>query len=292
MIAITGGSGFIGTHLVQHLQQKKQIVLIIDIAQPKANAAKFVQASILEQEKLQKAFEGCEAVVHLAASIDVQASVQNPQADFQTNAYGTLSVLEAARKANVRKVLFACSAAVYGEPQNLPIKETHPLLPLSPYGASKLAAESYVLLYGRLYGMKNLSLRLFNVYGPGQSSTSQYAGVITKFASAIKEGRQPVIYGDGKQTRDFVHVKDVCEAFWLGLNKDATGALNIGSGKETSILEVLEALSKACGKKVQPKFLPARQGEILRSVADCSLARQKLGFEAKIDLKVGLAQLV
>ncbi|MEM4348605.1 MAG: GDP-mannose 4,6-dehydratase [Candidatus Anstonellaceae archaeon] len=292
MIAITGGSGFIGSHLIQHLKQNHQSTLIVDIAMPKISSARFVQASILEQEKLQKIFAECEAIVHLAASVDVGFSVQNPQADFQTNAYGTLSVLEAARKADVGKVVFASSAAIYGEPQSLPIKEAHPLCPISPYGASKLAAESYVLLYGRLYGMKNLSLRLFNVYGPGQSSTSQYAGVITKFASAIKEGKQPIIYGDGKQTRDFVHVKDVCEAFWLALRRDATGAFNIGSGKEISILEVFEILSKAAGKKIQPRFLPARQGEILRSVADCSLAKQKLGFEPKISLKSGLEQLV
>jgi UDP-glucose 4-epimerase len=294
MIVVTGGSGFIGFHVCAALRERGHSVRILDIAPPPMGVdAEFVRASVLDSSRLQRLVAGADAVVHLAALVDVQGSVEDPFADFQVNAGGTINVLEAARRAGVPKVAYASSAAVYGNPKEIPIKEEHPASPLSPYGMSKLTAERYVLLYNSLYGMENTALRLFNVYGRGQAMASPYSGATTKFAQAILEGKKPVIYGDGRQTRDFVHVSDVAAAFCMALDSHGCGTpLNIGSGKEVSILELLEKMCSLCGKAAQPEFLPPRKGDIARSCADISLARQKIGYYPRIGLEQGLAELL
>ncbi|MCX6770031.1 MAG: NAD-dependent epimerase/dehydratase family protein [Candidatus Micrarchaeota archaeon] len=294
MIVVTGGSGFIGTHLCQRLEEDGYKVRILDIVPPQSGIrGEFVRASVLDAGRLQKLFNGAEAVVHLAALIDVAASVSDPYADFSVNAAGTLNVLETARRAGVKRVAFASSAAVYGEPVRLPVDEEHPTAPLSPYGASKLSAERYVLLYNRLYGMENAALRLFNVYGSGQNPLSPYSGVITKFANAIRDGKRPIIYGDGSQTRDFVHVDDVCEAFVRAIEcggKDMP--CNIASATETTLLELMEEMCNIADVPADPEFLPAREGDIKRSVADIALAKKTLGFSPKISLARGLGGIV
>lgn len=294
MIIVTGGSGFIGSCICNLLSSQGRQARIIDIAPPPMGTkAEFVRASVLDTVRLQKLFEGAEAVAHLAALIDVQASIADPFSDFQVNAQGTLNVLEAARRAGVPKVAFASSAAVYGNPKQIPVTEGHATEPLSPYGESKLAAERFALLYSRLYGMKNTALRMFNVYGRGQSPFSPYSGVITKFADAISEGKQPVIFGDGEQTRDFVHVDDVANAFSLALDSDGCESpLNIGSGKETPILDLLEKMCSLSGKTPNPEFRSPRKGDIKRSVADISLAKRKLGYYPKMELEQGLKELL
>ncbi|MFA5929930.1 MAG: NAD-dependent epimerase/dehydratase family protein [Candidatus Micrarchaeia archaeon] len=294
MIVVTGGSGFIGTHLCGRLQEGGYDVRILDISPPKAGVkAEFVRASVLDAARLTKMLEGAEGVVHLAALIDVAASVSDPFSDFSVNATGTMNVLEAARHACVKKVAFASSAAVYGEPERLPVDEEHPTRPLSPYGASKLAAERYVLLYGSLYGMETTALRLFNVYGEGQNASSPYSGVITKFADAISEGRQPIIFGDGEQTRDFVHVDDVCEAFVRAIDgQGCETPLNIASGVETSVAELLETMCGICGADFSPTYMPERQGEIARSVADIKLARKRIGYSPRMALSQGLREML
>lgn len=294
MIIVTGGSGFIGSHICNLLSSQGRQVRIIDIAPPPMGTkAEFVRASVLDTVRLQKLFEGAEAVAHLAALIDVQSSIADPFSDFQVNAQGTINVLEAAKRAGVPKVAFASSAAVYGNTEEIPVTEGHKTEPLSPYGASKLASERFVLLYNRLYGMKNTALRMFNVYGSGQNPISPYSGVITKFADAIAEGKQPVIYGDGEQTRDFVHVGDVANAFSLALDSDGCASpLNIGSGKETAILDLLEKMCSLSGKTPNPKFLSERKGEIKRSCADISLAKRSIGYYPKVELEQGLKELL
>lgn len=294
MIVVTGGSGFIGSHLCNLLSEQGHSVRIIDIAPPPLGVnAEFVRASVLDLPRLQRLVAGADAIVHLAALVDVNASMQDPFSDFQVNATGTLNVLEAARHSGVEKVAYASSAAVYGNPQSVPIDETHPTSPLSPYGLSKLTAERYVLLYNSLYGMKNTALRMFNVFGRGQSAFSPYSGVITKFADAIREGKQPIIYGNGEQTRDFVHVDDVSAAFSMALDGNGCDSpLNIGSGKETAILDLLEKMCSLSGKNPQPEFRSPRKGDILRSCADISLAREKIGYYPRMDFEQGLKELL
>jgi len=294
VIVVTGGSGFIGTHLCGHLIDAGHKVRIVDIVPPKMGMkAEFVRASVLDTLRLRKIFEGADGIVHLAALIDVATSVSDPYSDFSVNAAGTINVLEAARHAGVKKVAFASSAAVYGNPVRLPIDEEHPTDPLSPYGASKLAAEKYVLLYNSLYGMENTALRLFNVYGEGQSASSPYSGVITKFANAISEGRQPIIFGDGEQTRDFVHVDDVCEAFLRAVEgQGCSSPLNIASATETSVRELLELMCGICGAEFSPTYMPERQGEIARSVAGIALAKKKLGYSPRMALSQGLREIL
>ena len=294
MIVVTGGSGFIGTHLCERLIDDGYDVRIVDIVPPKSGAkAEFVRASVLDAARLTKLLTGAEGVVHLAALIDVATSVTDPFSDFSVNAAGTINVLEAARHAGVKKVAFASSAAVYGEPVRLPVDEEHPTTPMAPYGAAKLAAERYVLLYNTLYGMENTSLRLFNVYGEGQNAGSPYSGVITKFANAITEGREPIIFGDGEQTRDFVHVDDVCEAFVRSIEgQGCASPLNIASGVETSVRELLELMCGICGADFSPTYMPERKGEIARSVADIKLARNKIGYSPRLALSQGLRDLL
>ena len=294
MIVVTGGSGFIGTHLCERLIDEGYEVRIVDIVPPKLGIkAEFVRASVLDAARLTKILEGAEGVVHLAALIDVSTSVADPFSDFSVNANGTLNMLEAARHAGVKKLAFASSAAVYGEPVRLPVDEEHPTIPISPYGAAKLAAERYVLLYNTLYGMENTALRLFNVYGEGQNASSPYSGVITKFATAIAEGNQPIIFGDGEQTRDFVHVDDACEAFVRVIEgHGCSSPINIASGVETSIRELLETMCGICGTAFSPTYMAERKGEIARSVADISLARKKIGYSPKLALSQGLREML
>jgi UDP-glucose 4-epimerase len=294
VIVVTGGSGFIGAHLCGHLIDAGHKVRIIDIVPPKMGLkAEFVRASVQDAARLTKLLAGADGVVHLAALIDVAASVSDPYADFSVNAAGTINVLEAARHAGVKKVAFASSAAVYGDPPRMPLQENYPCSPLSPYGAAKFAAEKYVLLYNSLFGMENTALRLFNVYGEGQNASSPYSGVITKFADAIAEGRSPIIYGDGEQTRDFVHVDDVCDAFVRAVEgQGCASALNIASGKETSVRYLLETMCGICGAAFSPTYLPERRGEIARSLADISLAKKKIGYSPKMALTQGLREIL
>ncbi len=294
MIVVTGGSGFIGTHVCSQLADAGHAVRIIDIAPPPfGGKAEFVRASVLDPIRLQKLFAGADAVIHLAALIDVQSSMKDPFSDFEVNALGTINVLETARRAGVEKVAYASSAAVYGNPSPMPVSEETPTCPLSPYGISKLTAERYVLFYNSLYGMQNNALRLFNVYGKGQVANNPYSGVITKFATAIASGKQPVIFGDGNQTRDFVHADDVAHAFILSLDsRGSNSPMNIASGSEISILSLAGKMFSLSGRAPDIKFMPAREGEIARSCADISLARRELGYKPAVSMDNGLREIL
>ncbi len=287
---VTGVAGFIGSHLVDALLARGDEVTVVDHLaernQPNlagAAAAELVRGDVREVEAMANAFATArpEVVFHLAAQIDVRRSVADPAIDAFANIGGTASVLEAARRSGARRVVLASTAGVYGEPVTLPIPEDSPLEPLSPYGAGKAAAESYLQLFSRLYGLSTLSLRMSNVYGPRQSPKGE-AGVIAIFCGAAARDAAVQVFGDGLQTRDFIYVGDVVDAFVAAGDADAQGAINVATGRETSLLELAAALG------LETHTDPARLGEVRRSCLDPGKADRELGWHARTPLTAGL----
>jgi UDP-glucose 4-epimerase len=293
---VTGGAGFIGSHLVDALLDAGDDVTVVDhFARDHADnlrgairhGASIVRGNVSDVGAMVSAFtEVRPAVVyHLAAQIDVRRSVADPSTDAHVNVGGTAAVLEAARLSSARRVLLASTAGVYGDPELVPTPEEAPVVPLSPYGASKAAAETYMSLFRRLHGISTLSLRLSNVYGPRQDPAGE-AGVAAIFAGAASAGRPVTIYGDGNQTRDFVFVDDVVKAF-LGAGRcRVEGVVNIATGGETRILELAESMGVA--------MIPAsaRPGEIYRSCLRPERARELLGWEARTRLRDGIERML
>lgn len=228
-----------------------------------------------------------EVCFHLAAQADVRVSVERPDFDADVNVVGTLHVLEAARKHGTKIVFSSTGGAIYGECEG-PAPEDHPRAPLAPYGVSKLAGEEYIAAYNRLYGSGHVSLRFGNVYGPRQDPKGE-AGVVAIFMNRLREGGTPQIFGDGTQTRDYVYVGDVVAAT-LAAAEHAGGVLNVGTGDETSVLELYERVQRVAGVEHQPKLAEARPGELQRSVLDASLAKRELGWEPQHSLDEGLAE--
>jgi UDP-glucose 4-epimerase len=239
--------------------------------------------------------QNADAVIHCAAQIYVSRSIEDPLFDAQNNVIGTLNLLNAARKADIKRFIYFSSAATYGDPARLPVDESHPQEPLSPYGASKLAGEKYTLMFHRAYGLPSTVIRPFNIYSPRQDPSNPYSGVISKFMDNVSKGKPPVIFGDGSATRDFVSVHDVVGMVMLMLEKpDAVGrAFNCGTGTKTRIDELAETVIKLCGKNfVKSEFLPMRPGDIKDSYADISLAKKMLGYTPKVTLAKGLKDIV
>jgi UDP-glucose 4-epimerase len=287
---VTGGAGFIGSHLVDVLLEAGDEVTVVDRrSAPKnlesalARGARLVREDVTDVPAMLTAFAEArpEVVYHLAAQIDVRRSVDDPSLDAHQNVGGTAAVLEAARAAGAGRVIMASTAAVYGDPAELPIAEDTAIAPLAPYGASKAAAESYLALFSRVYGLSTLALRMSNVYGPRQDPHGE-AGVIAIFCAAAAEGRPVTIFGDGAQTRDFVYVEDVVQAFAAAGRSDERGAINVSTGIETSLLELASALG------LDASAGPGRLGEIARSILDPSAARERLEWTARTPLAEGL----
>jgi UDP-glucose 4-epimerase len=289
---VTGGAGFIGSHLVDGLLDDGDDVTIVDHLNPeraevfeaaRERGAALVRGDVTDVAAMASAFAQArpEVVFHLAAQIDVRRSVDDPSTDAHQNIGGTAAVLEAARHAGVRRVVLASTAGVYGDPERLPIPESAPIAPLSPYGAGKAAAESYLAMFTRLYGLSTLSLRMSNVYGPRQNPHGE-AGVVAIFSAAAAERRPVTVFGDGRQTRDFVFVADVVEAFMAAGRATVEGALNVSTGVETSLLELAAAL------ELETAPGPARLGEISRSSLDPSAAMEHLAWSARTPLADGL----
>jgi UDP-glucose 4-epimerase len=297
-ILVTGGAGFIGSHLVRALATAGHSVRVLDNLSTGSldkigdllNTVEFIRSDIRDVDAMEGALKGIDAVVHLAALVDVAESFEKPVDYFDANVCGTLNVALASK--NISVLVFASSCAVYGEPIYLPINEEHPLNPKSPYAASKVSGEAYITAYASLYGFRPVILRLFNVYGPGQSKS--YAGVITEFIKRVAKGEPPVIYGDGQQTRDFIHVDDVVQAIMRALISDkAYGAYNIGSGINTTINELAQLILKLTGRTdLKPIYAPPRHGDISQSVADVSKARKDLSFKPNILLNDGIKMLL
>lgn len=294
---VTGGAGFIGSHLVEALLSRGLYVTAIDDLSsgerenlPVNERFTFIEGTILDESKISEAVSKADVVFHLAADVSVQHGEERPLSIFETNAEGTLCVLEAARRAGIRRFIYSSSAARYGEGAALPIKETDIALPISVYGVSKLVGEQLVSAYSRRFGMDTVSLVYFNVFGPRQRHDSPYAAVVPSFLRRAIRGEPLVVYGDGTQTRDFVFVKDVVEANLLALSaKGLNGAIiNCASGRETSLLVLISEIEATLGCVADVRFEAARPGDIKRSVADASKARKMLGFCARTSLRAGL----
>jgi UDP-glucose 4-epimerase len=299
---VTGGAGFIGSHLVEALVERGARVRVLDDFSTGrrenlaavADHIELREGDVTHMKTVERAVAGCDCVLHLAAIASVQASLEQPRRTHRVNVDGTLNVLEAARQAGARRVVFASSTALYGDHTALPLREALPPHPLSPYAAGKAAGEAYCRAFHASYGLPTVALRFFNVYGPRQDPSNPYSGVISIFTARMTRGERPVIYGDGEQTRDFVYITDAIRAMVLACEREeAIGSvLNVACGKQTSILQLAAALNQVLGTNLTPTFAPARSGEVRFSEGDARRARELLGWEAQVRLQEGLSRLV
>ena len=297
-ILVTGGGGFIGSHLVEALLARGHRVTVLDDfstghaenLRPFGRKVTLVRGDCADEAAARKACRGVSAVFHLAAMPSVPRSVKDPLLSHRTNATATLTMLVAARDAGARRFVYAGSSAVYGDLPTLPKREDMPTRPLSPYGLGKLAGEHYVRLFASLYGMETLTLRYFNVFGPRQDPGSPYSGVISLFATALLQGRRPVIYGDGRQTRDFTYVANVVDANLRALTaKGLRGqTLNVATGKRISLLDLHREVSRELGVERPPVHRAARQGDIKHSQAAIGAARRLLGYRPMVSFRDGI----
>jgi UDP-glucose 4-epimerase len=253
-----------------------------------------VVGDVRDAALVERTAEGCELIYHEAAVVSVPYSVDHPQETHDVNIQGTFNVLEAARRQKVRRVVFACSAAVYGEDPELPKRETMAPLPISPYGVEKIAGEYYLGVYNKLYGVETVSLRYFNVFGPRQDPRSAYSGVISIFVDKVLRGQTPTVFGDGSQCRDFVFIDNVVQANMLAAEvKGAAGrCYNVGCGERTTLNDLLAMLGRLAGRDLAPRYLEARAGDIKDSLADISRARAELGYEPRVKVEEGLGALL
>ena len=293
-ILVTGGAGFIGSHLTDaFLNRGDQVTVVDDLSA--GSAARLDERVVLHTQSITEA-EPLAALVeeirpalvcHLAAQIDVRASVASPADDAQVNVVGTVNVLEAARRVGARVLFCSSGGALYGRDAPIPTVESEPPLPESPYGVAKFCAEQYVGVYNRLHGTAHAVLRLANVYGPRQDPTGE-GGVVAIFCSRAHAGKRPTIYGDGKQTRDYVYVGDVAAAFLAAAEVGRPGSWNIGTGIETTVLDLAAIIGEAAGRAVEPEFAPPRPGELARSALAAELAGRDLGWSAATSLADGV----
>jgi UDP-glucose 4-epimerase len=276
-ILITGGTGFIGSHIADELIKDNDITIIDNLStgniknlkHPEHENLKIIRQDIRRAD-LDRLTEGIDYIFHLAAMSSVPLSVENPVECTEINLNSTVKLLKSATDNDVEKIIFSSSSSIYGENRNMPLKETEPPMPTSPYAASKASCEAYLKAYHDSYGLNYASLRYFNVFGPKQDKNSQYAAVIPNFISALLEGQQAEIYGDGEQTRDFVYVGDVVRANILACESDFNGIMNIASGKKITINRLYDIIKNTLGSDLEPKYLPKRLGDIKHSLADVS----------------------
>lgn len=300
-ILVTGGAGFIGSHLVQALVSRGDAVRVIDnlATGHRANLAsvegryEWMPGDLANLDAARAAVEGCGAVFHEAAIPSVPRSVAEPLLSHESGPTATANLLEAARQAGVQRVIFAASSSAYGDTVELPKHEDILPQPLSPYAAGKLACESYISVYAQTMGLDGVSLRYFNIYGPRQDPSSPYSGVISIFARCLLAGQTPKIYGDGLQSRDFTYVGDAVQANLRALDHDAPlrgQVLNVGSGRRTSLLELLETMNRILGSAIAPEHAPTRAGDVRDSLASLERIRNVLGYEPRFTLEAGLKE--
>jgi nucleoside-diphosphate-sugar epimerase len=299
---VTGGAGFIGSHLCERLLKEGHAVRVLDnfFSGKQSNLEQLggpvdlVRADIRDRNALAEAMSGVHIVFHEAALGSVPRSVADPVTTHEVNMTGTLNVLMAARDAGVRRVVYASSSSVYGETQELPKHEAITPQPLSPYALSKLAGEHYISVFKHVYGFEAVALRYFNIFGPRQDPESQYAAVIPKFISALLEGKPPVVYGDGLQSRDFTYVENVVEANLLASEADgiAGRAFNVACGGRYSLLDLLDRVKKLIGSDIDPIHESARAGDVRDSQASIEAAGRAFGYRVKVDFDEGLRRTV
>ncbi len=295
---VTGGAGFIGSNIVEELVRRGEKVRVLDNfstgskenIEPFIEKIELIEGDIRDKKMVSKALRGIDFVIHQAALRSVAKSVEDPVETHDVNATGTLSLLIAAKEAGVRRFVYASTCATYGDAKTFPQKEADEVAPISPYGASKLAGETYCRVFAKTLGLETVALRYFNVYGPRQNPESKYSSVVPAFIFDIKKNKVPVIDWDGKQSRDFVFVKDVVQANLLAIkSKEASGEMfNIGNGCATTIYDILMQIEKILGKKIPPKFGPKREGDVRKVYSDISKARRILGFKPVFALEKGL----
>lgn len=293
-VLITGGAGFIGGHLADRLAGVADVRVFDNLSGGDRSRipaeATLVEGDIRDRAQLEDAMAGVDTVFHQAGMVSVPLSVDEPRACHTTNGTATLDLLEAARREDAR-VVFASSAAIYGQPESVPVPEEARKQPNSPYGIEKLAGDQYVRLYADRYGLPSVALRYFNVYGP-QQSNNQYAGVIGTFFEQARSGGPITVEGDGKQTRDFVHVDDVVQANLLAATSDVSGtAFNVGTGQTTTVEELARTVKAVTGTDASITHTDPRPGDIRHSQADIDRITERLGFEPRVSLRSGLETL-
>lgn len=305
-VCVTGGAGFIGGHIIDTLVASGASVNIIDDlsnstldhlsdhVELQPDTVRFIYGSILDDRAIGEAVDGCEIVLHLAALGSVPLSMKEPTRTFEVNASGTLRVLSAASKAGAKRVVLAASSSAYGDPETLPCVESLPPMPMSPYAASKITCEQLAHTWSNAYGLSTASLRYFNIFGPRQRADSAYAAVVAAFASNLLKGDRPVIFGDGKQSRDFTFISN---AVYATLKAGATpthlkgDVMNIGTGGSVTLVELADTMSEIiAGKPANPIFEPPREGDVRHSQADITRASEILGYQPIADLRDGLEQ--
>ncbi len=296
---VTGGAGFIGSHVVAELLSRGHRVRILDNFSTGRRGnldlvdgdVEVVEGDVRSYERAHHAVRGADQVIHLAALPSVPRSVQDPLTTSAVNITGTLNILLAARDEKVRRVVMASSSSVYGANETMPKHEGLVPAPISPYAVSKLAAEQYASAFWSVYGLETVALRYFNVFGPRQDPTSQYSGVVPRFMRLVLAGEQPVIYGDGLQSRDFTYVANVVDATLRAATAPGApgGVCNIGCGAPKTVLDLVAAIGEVAGCSVTPSFEPARVGDVKHSFADIAAARDLLGYEPAVDFETGVA---
>jgi len=295
---VTGGAGFIGSHIVEALVRRGDRVRVLDNLStgnranlaPVASQVDFREGDVADPAAVREAVQDVEYIIHQAALASVPRSVERP---LETNAAcvtGTVNLLDQARRASVRRVVFAASSSAYGDQPFTSKRETDLPAPLSPYAAAKLAGELYCQAFYNTYGLQAVCLRYFNVFGPRQDPHSPYSAVIPLFITAMLAGRRPIVYGDGWQSRDFTFVENVVRGNLLAVDAEGVAGLtiNVATGRSVTLLDLLAALNKSLGLDVQPEMAPPRAGDVRESLADITLARRQLGFEPAVDLQEGL----
>jgi nucleoside-diphosphate-sugar epimerase len=299
---VTGGAGFIGSNIVEELVRRGERVRILDNFStgkrenvvPFQEGIELIEGDLRHLDTVRSATEGIDYILHQGALPSVQKSIDNPLDTDESNVRGTLNLLVAARDAGVKKVMYASSSAIYGDTPTLPKTEEMKPAPLSPYAVSKLAGEHYCQVFYQVYGLETVALRYFNVFGPKQDPTSQYAAVIPKFVTAMLRGEQPVIYGDGEQSRDFSYVTNVVQANLLAATAPGVGGqvFNIACGQRYNLLELVATINRILGTDIAPVHTAPRVGDVRHSLADIVRAREMLGYQVEVEFEEGLRRLI